>query len=262
MFTVRGRASRSAYWWFHRRHLPRTFAIVLFTAISPFVFLLLIPLIITSVTVTGRRLHDTGRSAHFLWLFLLPCVGLVRALHPAVLAPKDPNPYGPHWTTPQMPVAYARAGRGATPRPRNQGFRRTQSAVRGLGIPKSHSIDVLLAGSRKNAHGGQPEGWPPWCQAASRRRCASARMASRAALVNSRRSSRLGVGRSRRVRRSCRRAASRAISATTCPRSAGTVSGMPVTVMEPSRWTSTLTVPAMTARSVRTSASRSAPAGC
>jgi hypothetical protein len=93
----------------------------------------------------------------------------------------------------------------------------------------------------------------------ARRRAASARTASRAALVNSLRSSRLGTGRTGRVRRIWRIAASRAISATTCPRSGGTVSvsGMPVTTTEPSRWTSTLTLPAMAARSVRTTISAS-----
>lgn len=102
MFSVRGRASRSAFWWFYFFNGLAAFAIIIVgETISSFAYFMIIPMVITFVTLTGRRLHDTGRSAQFLWLYLLPFVGTIVLFVFALQAPKDPNPYGQRAAAPQ-----------------------------------------------------------------------------------------------------------------------------------------------------------------
>ena len=69
-----GRARRSEFWWF-----------VLFSVISqmimnliPFVgFIYALALIVPSLAVTARRLHDTNRTAWWMLLYLVPILGFI-----------------------------------------------------------------------------------------------------------------------------------------------------------------------------------------
>ncbi|MEY4323049.1 MAG: hypothetical protein RL410_830 [Actinomycetota bacterium] len=53
-------------------------------------------LIILQITVLVRRLHDTGKSAHYLWFYLIPFIGAIVLLILAI-SPSDSgdNQYGP-----------------------------------------------------------------------------------------------------------------------------------------------------------------------
>lgn len=117
MFSVRGRASRSAYWWFWAMTylalmvlgLVAVLLIVVPTMIDPdlesvmrdtgggivglVMFLVAIPVWIAGLTVTGRRLHDTNLTAGYLWLLLVPYVGGLIILIMVLRAPQDPNDY-------------------------------------------------------------------------------------------------------------------------------------------------------------------------
>ncbi len=71
--SVRGRASRAEYWWW-----------VLFNALiqlllgdSALAGLAVLALLLPSITVMVRRLHDLDRSAWFLLVALIPAVGLI-----------------------------------------------------------------------------------------------------------------------------------------------------------------------------------------
>ena len=124
MVSVRGRASRSAYWWFQLFSFLAMFvgtfvlAFVIFAVnpqanpdlVTALALLSWIPLLIAQVALLGRRLHDTGRSAHFLWLMLIPYLGGFVLFVMSLLPPKDPNPYGQRVVQPAMPVPYGPPG--------------------------------------------------------------------------------------------------------------------------------------------------------
>jgi uncharacterized membrane protein YhaH (DUF805 family) len=70
-----GRARRSEYWWFV------LFGIVVSLVLSPLStslsLLASLALLIPTVAVSVRRLHDTGRSGWFLLIYLIPFVGVI-----------------------------------------------------------------------------------------------------------------------------------------------------------------------------------------
>ena len=74
-----GRARRAEFWWFTLANLIAVVVLLVLTAISNIFFLLYIlyglALILPSLAVTVRRLHDTDKSAWFLLLYLIPFVG-------------------------------------------------------------------------------------------------------------------------------------------------------------------------------------------
>jgi uncharacterized membrane protein YhaH (DUF805 family) len=106
-----GRASRSEYWWF-----------VLFTIIAPFAFAVVLALlgtllgsiggallagvlsivfvvaalfvIIPTLTVSIRRLHDTNRSGWWLLLNLIPVGSLILLIFYVLDGTHGPNNYG------------------------------------------------------------------------------------------------------------------------------------------------------------------------
>ena len=77
----KGRASRSEYWYF----ALFTLIVDVLTAGVAAIFLLL-----PSITVTVRRLHDVGRSAWSLLLVLVPFVGVFVLLY-FMVRPGDPH---------------------------------------------------------------------------------------------------------------------------------------------------------------------------
>ena len=112
----RGRASRSEYWWFHLAvflaFVAGSLLIAMIEAVaysvssalgdilSGLVGLALViawfGAIIPAVTVTVRRLHDTGKSAHYLWFGLIPFVGgIVLFVFMLLESDRGANAYGP-----------------------------------------------------------------------------------------------------------------------------------------------------------------------
>jgi uncharacterized membrane protein YhaH (DUF805 family) len=96
-----GRAGRAEFWWFNLLGGLITLGGVITKVFSPtagnvIFWVCAIPLLLPSIAVGIRRLHDTGRSGwHFLWT-LVPLVGgLVMLVY--LTQPSDPrsNRYGP-----------------------------------------------------------------------------------------------------------------------------------------------------------------------
>jgi uncharacterized membrane protein YhaH (DUF805 family) len=95
--TWQGRAGRAEYWWW-----------ILFTVIiyvvgiiidvplkSPIpTILLVLVLLLPSLAVLVRRLHDTGRSGWWYWIGLVPLVGGIILLVFVCSASQGPNAYG------------------------------------------------------------------------------------------------------------------------------------------------------------------------
>lgn len=109
----RGRATRAEYWWFYLftligwtpgipivvlGSLSQSQAVIVIANVLWALWLLVycLGIVIPAVTVTVRRLHDTGKSAHYLWFHLLPFAGAVVVLV-LLLLPSDAgtNAYGP-----------------------------------------------------------------------------------------------------------------------------------------------------------------------
>lgn len=104
----KGRSTRSEYWFFSLwgfiigyggtfiAGLVGVASAELSLLASGVVFLASLVLIIPGITVTVRRLHDTNKSAHYLWFILIPIAGAI-AMLVFMLQPSDPGPnnYGP-----------------------------------------------------------------------------------------------------------------------------------------------------------------------
>ena len=112
-FTISGRASRSEYWWFTLAGglfafiwgLSIAFAILLVDQISGTLYAMLmlffvmamLALIVPSITVSIRRLHDTGRSGWWYFVTFLPYVGSIILLVFTLLPSEEgENEYGPN----------------------------------------------------------------------------------------------------------------------------------------------------------------------
>ena len=106
-FTIRGRASRSEYWWFVLMYtIILCFAIwgdlIFFDptkpmSLNPFAYFTgawMIVTIIPHFTVTVRRLHDSGKAGYWYLVILLPLGGLILLV--LMLLPSDygDNAYG------------------------------------------------------------------------------------------------------------------------------------------------------------------------
>jgi len=102
-FTLKGRASRSEYWWFVLYSF--IIGIVLMTVLSSFMetietaqlvsaLILLFVTGIPSITAQVRRLHDIGRSGWWYWLCLIPFIGSIILIILSVQPSDGPNEYG------------------------------------------------------------------------------------------------------------------------------------------------------------------------
>lgn len=69
-----GRASRSEYWFFHLFVFLAIWAGI-FT--GPGVFLIMLGLVLPTLSVNVRRLHDIDRSGWFIFLAWIPLVGVI-----------------------------------------------------------------------------------------------------------------------------------------------------------------------------------------
>lgn len=75
-----GRARRSEYWWFYLfTIICNVVASIVDNAIGiPILsIVVLLGLIIPSLAVTIRRMHDTGRSGWWIFIILIPLVGII-----------------------------------------------------------------------------------------------------------------------------------------------------------------------------------------
>jgi len=89
-FTIKGRACRSEYWWFHLLWVICYFSALILspaaegsdviTAISWMIFGVMIISIIPLFTASIRRLHDVGKSGVWLFFSLIPFVGTIVVL--------------------------------------------------------------------------------------------------------------------------------------------------------------------------------------
>lgn len=86
-----GRASRSEYWWW----FLFTFLVSLATGmVSEMVSgLFSLGVLLPSLAVGARRLHDTDRSAWFLLLWFVPLIGWIILIVWAIQEGKEPNRY-------------------------------------------------------------------------------------------------------------------------------------------------------------------------
>jgi uncharacterized membrane protein YhaH (DUF805 family) len=95
--TWQGRAGRAEYWWW------TLFAVIVYivgfivdlAVKSPIpVLLLVLALLLPSLSVLVRRLHDTGRSGWWYWIGLVPLVGGIILLVFTCSASTGSNQYG------------------------------------------------------------------------------------------------------------------------------------------------------------------------
>lgn len=108
-FTMRGRASRSEYWWYQLMYTVIMIAAVFFdlylfdpnapvsyNPLSYFTTFWLFANIIPQITCAVRRLHDSGKSGFAYFVLLVPFIGSLLFLILMVL-PSDysDNAYGP-----------------------------------------------------------------------------------------------------------------------------------------------------------------------
>jgi uncharacterized membrane protein YhaH (DUF805 family) len=95
--TWNGRAGRAEYWWFALFAflfylVGAVITVVAHSAIPVVLFALVI--ILPSIAVAVRRLHDTGRSGWWYWISLIPLVGGITLLVFMCSGSDGPNSYG------------------------------------------------------------------------------------------------------------------------------------------------------------------------
>ncbi len=100
--TFTGRASRSEFWWFT---LFQVLAVVVAAAIYRHLgTLVMLALLVPSVAVGARRLHDIGKSGMFLLIGLIPFVGHLILLYFFVQPSATSNAFGNPEVTPYSPT--------------------------------------------------------------------------------------------------------------------------------------------------------------
>jgi uncharacterized membrane protein YhaH (DUF805 family) len=100
IFTYRGRASRSAFWWFALLEVIAYLIVSWISDVSTVAgiivdILVALPLILCGIALAVRRLHDSGRTGWWWWIGFIPVVGgivlLVFYLLPGTPAPNRYN---------------------------------------------------------------------------------------------------------------------------------------------------------------------------
>ena len=95
--TWQGRAGRAEYWWWG------LFGVIVYVVAAIIdaaaktwipVAIAVLVLLLPSIAVTVRRLHDTGRSGWWYWIGLVPLVGGIVLLVFTLMASDGPNDYG------------------------------------------------------------------------------------------------------------------------------------------------------------------------
>lgn len=104
-----GRASRSEFWWFTLFNALGIFAVIVlsgaigyiigglftvFSAIPIGSIIYSLAVVVPSIAVVVRRLHDTGRSGWWYFIVFVPIVGSIVLLVMMCLESADENEYG------------------------------------------------------------------------------------------------------------------------------------------------------------------------
>jgi uncharacterized membrane protein YhaH (DUF805 family) len=92
-----GRSSRSAYWWFYLFYVLVFIGASILDAVvkTPFfAFVAVLGLLLPSLGVLVRRLHDTDRSGWWVLISLVPIVGTIVVIVFACTDSGPPNRYG------------------------------------------------------------------------------------------------------------------------------------------------------------------------
>lgn len=87
--TFEGRASRSEYWWFFLFTFLASMAAGIIS--ETFSALFSLAVLLPSLAVGARRLHDTDRSGWFLLLWFIPFIGWIVLIIFAIQDGKEPN---------------------------------------------------------------------------------------------------------------------------------------------------------------------------
>jgi uncharacterized membrane protein YhaH (DUF805 family) len=94
-----GRASRSEYWYFVLANLAVYAVLLLLTQVSSIFFVLYVvwalAILIPSLAVAVRRLHDSDKSGWLLLIGLIPCGGIVVLVFLILESTPAENKYGP-----------------------------------------------------------------------------------------------------------------------------------------------------------------------
>jgi uncharacterized membrane protein YhaH (DUF805 family) len=95
-----GRARRSEYWWFTLANIVAVIILLVLAAVSNIFWVLYaiyaIGLIVPSIAVTVRRLHDTDKSGWWIFIALVPFVGgIILLVFMCIDSTRGPNQFGP-----------------------------------------------------------------------------------------------------------------------------------------------------------------------
>ncbi len=129
-----GRARRSEFWWWYlflvvvqivTQLIDRllgfgstdvstgTGSISVASSGGPISAIAMLALLLPTIAVAVRRLHDTNKSGWFVLLYLIPCVGLILMIVFSVKDSDPDNQYGPNPKNPGMggaPGGYGQPG--------------------------------------------------------------------------------------------------------------------------------------------------------
>lgn len=93
-FQIKGRASKSEFWWFTLFYFIAIFSLVMINETLAIIFLLII--LPASICVTIRRLHDQDKSGFFYFISVIPYVGgLILLFMCAMEGTIGKNKFGP-----------------------------------------------------------------------------------------------------------------------------------------------------------------------
>ncbi|MFI6624654.1 DUF805 domain-containing protein [Streptomyces sp. NPDC050528] len=105
--TFAGRARRAEYWWFSLLYMGAAAVIAggSFVIGVPFLSVFLVPFIVPMLSVSVRRLHDTGKSGWRMLIALIPAVGpILYLVGMTVDSAPGTNQYGPSPKATGQPV--------------------------------------------------------------------------------------------------------------------------------------------------------------
>ena len=96
--TFSGRSSRSAYWWFYLFNILILIAALLVDlalGTSGIIYAIVgLGLLLPNLAVAARRLHDSGHSAWWLLIGILPLIGAIVLLVFTLQRSEPPNQWG------------------------------------------------------------------------------------------------------------------------------------------------------------------------
>ncbi|HEY5799015.1 MAG TPA: DUF805 domain-containing protein [Burkholderiaceae bacterium] len=87
-----GRASKPEFWWFFLFSFGGNLILSQFSSVLGFLFSLAV--LVPSLAVGARRLHDTDKSGWLQLLHLIVFVGTLGLIYLWLQDPKEPNRYG------------------------------------------------------------------------------------------------------------------------------------------------------------------------